>query len=172
MPIIDAITSADEVADNPVLNIATGVLRPLGSSGDLNVAIMAVLAVAVSLFLLSGGFALLHQYLTAAIPHRLRRETKSSLFERLLYARYENASARNREETLHDINVPADAVYSTIRHLVVLFKLLTVRVRRNPSRKFDNLLGGKVWLDGFVLAEVDKSPRSDVQSPKSEVAAS
>ena len=82
---------------------------------------MAVLAVAVSLFLLSGGFALLHQYLTAAIAHRLRREMKSSLFERLLYARYENASSRNREETLHDINVPADAVYSTIRHLGVLF---------------------------------------------------
>ena len=34
-------------------------------------------------------------------------------------------------------------------------ELATVRVRRNPSRKFDNLLGGKVWLDGFVLAEVE-----------------
>ncbi len=121
VPIIDAITSADEAADNPVLNIATGVLRSLGSSGDLNVAILAVLAVAVLLFLLSGGFSLLHQYLTAAIAHRLRREMKSSLFERLLYARYENASARNREETLHDINVPADAAYSTIRKLGVLF---------------------------------------------------
>ena len=34
-------------------------------------------------------------------------------------------------------------------------ELATVRVRRNPSRKFDNLLGGKVWLDGFTLAEVE-----------------
>ena len=32
--------------------------------------------------------------------------------------------------------------------------LVTVRVRRRPSEKFDNLLGGKVWLDEFQLAEV------------------
>ena len=30
--------------------------------------------------------------------------------------------------------------------------LVTVRVRRIPSGKFDNLLGGKVWLDEFQLA--------------------
>ncbi len=29
--------------------------------------------------------------------------------------------------------------------------MATVRVRRNPSGKFDNLLSGKVWLDGFTL---------------------
>ena len=33
--------------------------------------------------------------------------------------------------------------------------LVTVRVRRNPSEKFDNLLGGKVWLDEFQLAAVE-----------------
>jgi hypothetical protein len=33
--------------------------------------------------------------------------------------------------------------------------LATVRVRRNPSRKFDNLLDGKVWLDGFTLSVVE-----------------
>ena len=29
--------------------------------------------------------------------------------------------------------------------------LVTVRVRRTPSEKFDNLLGGKIWLDDFAL---------------------
>ena len=29
--------------------------------------------------------------------------------------------------------------------------LVTVRVRRTPSEKFDNLLGGQVWLDDFAL---------------------
>jgi hypothetical protein len=29
--------------------------------------------------------------------------------------------------------------------------LVTVRLRRTPSLKFDNLLQGKVWLDGFEL---------------------
>ncbi len=33
--------------------------------------------------------------------------------------------------------------------------MATVRVRRNPSRKFDNLLSGKVWLDGFTLSVVE-----------------
>ncbi len=32
--------------------------------------------------------------------------------------------------------------------------LVTVRLRRVPSQKFDNLLKGKVWVDGFGLAEV------------------
>ena len=29
--------------------------------------------------------------------------------------------------------------------------LVTVRLRRVPSKKFDNLLQGKVWVDDFVL---------------------
>jgi hypothetical protein len=32
--------------------------------------------------------------------------------------------------------------------------LVTVRLRRVPSRKFDNLLAGKVWLDAFGLVEI------------------
>ena len=29
--------------------------------------------------------------------------------------------------------------------------LVTIRLRRVPSKKFDNLLKGKVWLDEFAL---------------------
>jgi hypothetical protein len=32
--------------------------------------------------------------------------------------------------------------------------LVTVALRRTPSRKFDDLLKGKVWLDGFSLTEI------------------
>jgi hypothetical protein len=32
--------------------------------------------------------------------------------------------------------------------------LVTIRLRRVPSKKFDNMLKGKVWLDSFGLAEV------------------
>lgn len=35
--------------------------------------------------------------------------------------------------------------------------LVRVRVRRNPSRKFDNLLGGRIWLDAFELAGLDET---------------
>jgi Tetratricopeptide repeat len=35
--------------------------------------------------------------------------------------------------------------------------LVRIRVRRNPSRKFDSLLGGSVWLDDFQLASLDES---------------
>jgi hypothetical protein len=31
--------------------------------------------------------------------------------------------------------------------------LATVRLRRVPSKKFDNMLKGKVWLDQFELVE-------------------
>ena len=33
-------------------------------------------------------------------------------------------------------------------------ELVTIRLRRVPSKKFDNMLKGKVWLDSFGLAEV------------------
>lgn len=35
--------------------------------------------------------------------------------------------------------------------------LVRVRVRRNPSRKIDNLLGGRVWLDAFDLKPRDET---------------
>ena len=34
--------------------------------------------------------------------------------------------------------------------------LATLRLRRMPSKKFDNLLKGKVWLDNFGFTEVTK----------------
>ena len=37
--------------------------------------------------------------------------------------------------------------------------LVVVRLRRVPSKKFDNLLAGKVWLDAFGLAEIPKTAK-------------
>jgi hypothetical protein len=33
-------------------------------------------------------------------------------------------------------------------------ELVQVTLRRDPSRKFDNLLKGKVWLDGFSVTKL------------------
>ena len=129
VPIIDAIMRSEAVLNNPdvvlpsirLVVFTLGFLQSFGLSGDINVAIMVMLTVAVLLFLMSGGFALLHQYLTAGIALRLRRETQSSLFQRLVYARFQDISMKSREETLHDITAPSHAVHATIRQLGILF---------------------------------------------------
>jgi len=40
-----------------------------------------------------------------------------------------------------EFNIPFTAISDLVR----------VTVRRDPSKKFDNLLKGKVWLDGFDI---------------------
>ena len=50
--------------------------------------------------------------------------------------------------------LPAAITGPTVTRLKAAADLVKVTVRRDSSKKFDNLLKGKVWLDGFsVTAE-------------------
>src|SRR3972149_1635571 len=117
VPLLDAVTQSERASGNRVLIWAKQFLKWGGFSPSNNLVIASMLAAASLLFLIRGGFTLLQEYLTAVAAHRLRRETRSALLERFLYARYEDLSRRGRGAILHDINGPSNAVYSTIIEL-------------------------------------------------------
>lgn len=117
VPLLDAVTQSERASGNRVLIWAQQFLKWGGFSPSNNLVIASMLAAASLLFLIRGGFTLLQEYLTAVAAHRLRRETRSALLERFLYARYEDLSRRGRGAILHDINGPSNAVYSTIIEL-------------------------------------------------------
>ncbi len=120
VPLLEVITDADQSYGSRFQAMAIQALEFVGMPNLPNVVIMALLTTAVTLFVISGGVALLHQYLTAKIAHKLQREMRTALFERFLYARYGDVSGRGRGDVLNDVNVPSTAVYSSIRQLSVL----------------------------------------------------
>ena len=120
VPLLEVVTDADSSHGSRFQAVAVQALEFVGLSALPNVVIMALLTTAVTLFVVSGGVTLLHQYLTAKIAHRLERETRTGLFDRFLCARYGDVSSRGRGDVLNDVNVPSAAVYSSISQLGVL----------------------------------------------------
>jgi ABC-type multidrug transport system fused ATPase/permease subunit len=120
IPLIEAVSQMGEVSGSWVLVTASTGLEFLGLPTDGNLVVLALLSVAVLLFVLSGAMSLLHQFLTAAIGYRLRRDTRSALFRRFLYARYADVTERDRGKVLHDISVPSETVFLAIRWLGVM----------------------------------------------------
>src|SRR6185436_20815719 len=62
---------------------------------------------------------------------------------------YLNVDGQSSEEQVgttywQEIKIPFTATSDLVR----------LTVRRDSSKKFDNLLAGKVWLDGFVVTTV------------------
>ena len=120
VPLLEVITDADQSYGSRFQAMAVQVLEFLGLPTLPNVVVMVLLTTAVTLFVISSGVALLHQYLTAKIAHKLQREMRTALFERFLRARYGDVSGRGRGEVLNDVNVPSSAVDSSIRQLSTL----------------------------------------------------
>ena len=121
IPLLEAVSQMGEVSGSWVLvGVASG-LEFLGFETNGSLVVLALLSIAVLLFVLSGGVSLLRQFFTAAIGYRLRREMRSALFARFLYAHYADVTERDRGKVMHDISVPAEAVFSAIQMLGVLF---------------------------------------------------
>ena len=117
VPLLNVITQVEGLSNGPVVRWAMWPLETVGLEPTTNAVIMVILTVVVGLFVLSGGARLLHEYLTAAIAHRLHRDMRSRLFERFLYGRFEDTVARGTAQVLYDVRIPSKAVYETIRHL-------------------------------------------------------
>ena len=117
VPLLEVINNADQSYGNRFQVMAVQVLEFAGLPTLPNLVIMALLVAAVTLFVVSGGVALLHQYLTAMIGHKLQREMRTALFQRFLHARFGDVADRGRGDVLNDVNMPSTAVFSTIKQL-------------------------------------------------------
>lgn len=117
IPLLDVVSSPERAVQGRVVGLVTGGLGRAGFSTTLNMVIFALLLLASSLFVIRAAVILLHQYAVAGIGHKIRREMRSSLFEKFLHAHYGDLVNRGRGAILNDINTPSDAVYNAIMNL-------------------------------------------------------
>ncbi|PYS56076.1 MAG: hypothetical protein DMG13_00925 [Acidobacteria bacterium] len=124
VPLLEAVQKGGSTAPSRVLEIFRSALRRFGFVPDDQAVVLAVLAFASFVFVLYSGSLLLHQYLSAAIAERLRRDTKDRLFQRFLYCKYEDALDKGRGAILQDLTGPPNDVYTALIRLSSLFTAL------------------------------------------------
>ncbi|HBH96808.1 MAG TPA: hypothetical protein DDX89_03305 [Candidatus Omnitrophica bacterium] len=110
IPMLDVLTAPDRVQQSLLITITSRLLASVGLSPTTSVVTFTFLAAASLLFAVRSAFTLWTRYAIAAIAVRLRRTTKTALFERFLRARYEAMSTRSRGTVINDIAAPAEAV--------------------------------------------------------------
>jgi subfamily B ATP-binding cassette protein MsbA len=120
VPLLEAAKSEGGASQSWVLDFFRSVLVRLGVAVTGPNVIFAVLAFASLLFVASSGFTLIQQYLTAATAEKLRRDTKSRIFESLLLGQYEVVAARGRGVVMQDLTAAPGAIYSAIIRLSML----------------------------------------------------
>ncbi len=126
VPILDVLTRSERAGESRIVATIQATLMRFNVSLEPNVIIFALLALVCTIFIVRGGLSLLHLYATAAIALKVRRRMKSLLFERFLNGQFEEVSKRARGHVVNDINIPSDAIYTTILNLAQLFSgLLT-----------------------------------------------
>jgi len=121
VPLLEAVSNGGGNAPSRVLDVFRAFLRTVGFTPTNQTVVLAVLAFASVLFVLYSAFLLLHQYLSAAIAEKLRRETKFNLFRHFLSGAYLDVSRRGRGAILQDLTGPPGAVYTAVIRLSTLF---------------------------------------------------
>jgi len=119
VPLLETVVDGNEQNSRVLAAVAT-VLRYGHFPVRRDVVVLALLAFASFLFVAQSGFTLIHQQLTAAIAHRLRREVKFNLFRRFMYARNGGVSHRGRGAILHDMNVPPNSLALSVTYFAML----------------------------------------------------
>lgn len=117
VPLVDALTNPSGASRSQVIASVRKVLIFLGVSHSANVIILSLFVLGGVLFITRSALSLIQQYFTARMAHKVRRRTKFALFESSLRSRYEDQSKRDRGAILHDINIPAGAMYNAITSL-------------------------------------------------------
>jgi ABC-type multidrug transport system fused ATPase/permease subunit len=119
VPLLETVVDGNE-GNSRVLAAVAAALRSASFPVNRDVVVLALLAFASFLFVAHSGLMLIHQQLTAAIAHQLRREVKFDLFQRFMYARYGDISRKGRGAILHDINVPPNSLALSVTYFATL----------------------------------------------------
>ena len=117
VPILDALTDPSRIGQRRSLVLLTNLLARAGVPTGSSVVIFALLLLACTLFIMHGGLLLLHQYATASIAVKYRRQTKRTLLERFLKAPFEEVAKQARGTIVHHINYPAEGIHLSIVNL-------------------------------------------------------
>lgn len=121
VPLLDAVTSPGKADPGRVATSINKTLAYMGFPTSADIVVLSLIVVASTLYLARSGFSTLHQYLVAAVAHRLRKRMRFVLFERFLHARYEDLVKKGRAGILHDMSNPADSLFGSLLILGSLF---------------------------------------------------
>jgi ABC-type multidrug transport system fused ATPase/permease subunit len=121
MPLLDAMTKSGSTSPRSSLSLTKVALKWLGLPDSTHMVLLALLIGVGVVFLMQSALALCCQYFTAVIGNKLFRQVRLALFERFLYARYEDLSTKGRAAILNDIQGPSGAIQANITALGSLF---------------------------------------------------
>src|SRR3990172_4321020 len=121
VPLLDAVTTPAKADAGRVVTLIQNMLAYMGLPTSTNIVVLSLIVVASALYLARSGFSVLHQYLIAAVAHRLGRRMRFMLFERFLHARYEDLVKKGRAGILQDMTSPANSLFVSLLMLGALF---------------------------------------------------
>jgi subfamily B ATP-binding cassette protein MsbA len=119
VPLLEAVK--EEQTPSRVLDLFRTALTSIGLQPTAPVVVFSVLAFASFLFLGYSGLTFVQQYFAARVAERLKRETRSKIFESFLRGQYELVSNRGRGAIQQDLSAPPNAIYTAIIRLATLF---------------------------------------------------
>ena len=121
VPLLDAVIKSEQSSTSRSLSLIREILRSIGLPDSPNAVLLGLLIGVGVIFLLQGALTLLCQYFISVIGHKLLRQVRLALFEKFLYACYEDLSKKGRAAILNDINGPSGAIQGNILALGTLF---------------------------------------------------
>ncbi len=119
VPLLEAVKGGN--TPSRVLDFFRNTLVGVGLEATAPLVVFSVLVFASGLFLAYSGLTFLQQYLAAAAAERLKRDTRSKIFEGFLRGQYEVVANRGRGAILQDLTAPPNAIYTAIIRLAALF---------------------------------------------------
>jgi len=122
VPLLEAVKG--EGTPSRVLDLFRAGLTGVGLKADAPMVVFSVLVFASFLFLAYSGLMFAQQYLAAGAAERLKRNTRSQIFERFLRGQYEIVANRGRGAILQDLTAPPNAIYTAIIRLATLFSAI------------------------------------------------
>jgi subfamily B ATP-binding cassette protein MsbA len=122
VPLLEAVSG--DGSSSWVLDQFRAALTRIGLQPTASFVVFSVLVSASLLFLSYSGLLFLQQYLAASAAEKLKRDTRSQIFETFLRGQYEVVANRGRGAILQDLTAPPNAIYTAIIRLATLFSAI------------------------------------------------
>ncbi len=121
VPLLDVLVNPSLMEKSRILSFLASGLKRMGLPAQPSTVIFTLLFLATGLFIFRSVFYLLHKYWTTMIAHKMRREVRELIFQKILLARYEEITKLARGTVINHIHSASESLYLAIISLGHLF---------------------------------------------------
>ena len=114
VPLLDALTDPARASASLTVRGFAAALQSVGIAPSSHTVIFALMVIVSIFFIARSSLLLWSQCRASVIAVTMRTAMKLSLFEKFLYARYEEVTKRARGVIVNDINRPAETIASSV----------------------------------------------------------